>query len=139
MDPIDERIVGILQSEARITFSDLGRRIGLSTNAASARVRRLETSGVIVGYRAILSSEAPDPGAGLEAFIDVRLTPDTDSTAFLKWAGTEYAVRDAVHVTGPYDYILRVVVPSTKALDLLLRRLKADAGAAQTQTRLALR
>jgi Lrp/AsnC family transcriptional regulator, leucine-responsive regulatory protein len=139
VDSIDERILGILQSEARITFSELGHRVGLSTNAAAARVRRLETSGVIVGYRAILASEVPDPGAGLEGFIDVRLKPDTDSTSFLKWADRECAVRDAVHVTGPYDYILHVVVPSTKALDLLLRRLKADAGAAQTQTRLALR
>ncbi|MHB1172871.1 MAG: Lrp/AsnC family transcriptional regulator [Lacisediminihabitans sp.] len=139
MDRLDDMILGILQSEARITFSELGRRVDLSTNATAARVRRLESSGIIVGYRAILASDASDPATGLESFIDVRLHVDTDSTTFLAWAKAESAVRDAVHVTGPYDYLLHVVVPNTKALDLLLRRLKADAGATQTQTRLALR
>lgn len=138
MDATDDRILGILRNEARITFSELGRRIGLGTNAAAARVRRLEADGVIAGYRAVLGGEAPAAG-GLEAFIDVRLRPETDSAAFLKWASAEPVVRDAVHVTGPYDYILHIGVPTTKALDLLLQRLKTTAGAAQTQTRLALR
>ncbi|MHA7271041.1 Lrp/AsnC family transcriptional regulator [Arthrobacter sp. HLT1-20] len=139
MDSVDETILSIFRQEARISFSELGTRIGLSTNAASARVRRLESSGVIVGYQAILAGDVAHSGADLEAFIDVRLNPVTDSAAFLSWSAAEPAVRDAVHVTGPYDYILHVLVPSTKALDQLLRRLKANGGAAQTQTRLALR
>ncbi|UPO76585.1 AsnC family transcriptional regulator [Arthrobacter sp. Helios] len=69
MDDTDSNILSILQSEARITYSELGRRVGLSTNAAAARVRRLEASGIILGYRAILGSEAPDAGPGLQAFI----------------------------------------------------------------------
>lgn len=139
MDSVDETILSIFRQEARISFSELGNRIGLSTNAASARVRRLEASGVIVGYQAVLASDVGHSGPNLEAFIDVRLNAETDSAAFLAWAATEPAVRDAVHVTGPYDYILHVLVPSTKALDQLLRKLKADGGATQTQTRLALR
>ncbi|POH73327.1 Lrp/AsnC family transcriptional regulator [Arthrobacter glacialis] len=139
MDSTDETILSIFRQEARISFSELGARIGLSTNAASARVRRLETRGVIVGYQAVLAGDVTQNGPHLEAFIDVRLKPDGDSTAFLAWTSAEPAIRDAVHVTGPYDYILHVVVPSTKALDQLLRKLKADGGAAQTQTRLALR
>lgn len=139
MDGIDETILSIFRQEARISFSELGSRIGLSTNAASARVRRLESSGVIVGYQAILARDVAHGGADLEAFIDVRLNPEADSATFLSWTTAELAVRDAAHVTGPYDYILHVFVPSTKALDTLLRRLKSDGGAAQTQTRLALR
>ncbi|MFJ2660154.1 Lrp/AsnC ligand binding domain-containing protein [Arthrobacter koreensis] len=50
------------------------------------------------------------PGAGLQAFIDVRLKPDADSRSFLAWAQDNPAVRDAVHVTGPYDYLLNVRV-----------------------------
>ncbi|WP_066300401.1 Lrp/AsnC family transcriptional regulator [Arthrobacter luteolus] len=139
MDDTDSKILSILQSEARITYSELGRRIGLSTNAAAARVRRLEASGIILGYRAILGSEAPDAGPGLQAFIDVRLKPETDSRSFLEWSRNDPAVQEAVHVTGPYDYLLRVGVPTMKALDELLHRLKAGSGAIQTQTRLALR
>lgn len=139
MDAMDESILSVLAREARISFSDLGRRIGLSTNAAAARVRRLEKEGVIVGYQAILASELPAAGPQLEAYIDVRLGADSDSGAFLTWIRTMPAVRDAVHVTGPYDYLVHAVVPSTKALDQFLRRLKQEGGAAQTQTRLALR
>ncbi len=48
-------------------------------------------------------------------------------------------VVDAAHVTGPYDYLVRAVVADAAALDLFVRRLKAEAGVAQTATRLALR
>jgi len=139
MDATDNTILSILRDNARISFSELGRRVGLSTNAVSARVRRLEATGIILGYRAVLASDAADPASGLESFIDVRLHTETDSSEFLAWATAEPVVRDAVHVTGPYDYLLHVVVPNTKALDAVLRRLKTEAGAIQTQTRLALR
>ncbi|ALV45074.1 AsnC family transcriptional regulator [Arthrobacter alpinus] len=139
MDATDSAILNILAREARISFSDLGRRIGLSTNAASARVRRLEDDGVILGYQAILADSIAGTGPNLEVFIDIRLKPEADSGAFLAWAMAAPAVRDAVHVTGPYDYILHAVVPNTRALDQLLRRLKTEGGAAQTQSRLALR
>lgn len=139
MDTMDSTILKILGQEARISFSDLGRRIGLSTNAASARVRRMEDDGVILGYRAILAEDVTGPGPHLEVFIDIRLKPDADSATFLALAKTTPAVRDAVHITGPYDYILHAVVPTTKALDQLLRLLKSEGGTAQSQTRLALR
>ena len=139
MDSTDSIILGILREDARISFSELGRRIGLSTNASAARVRRLESTGLILGYRAVLAADVPDPTSGLEAFIDVRLHADTDSASFLVWARAEPSIRDAVHVTGPYDYLVQAVVADTTALDGLLRRLKKDAGAIQTQTRLALR
>jgi len=139
MDEVDSRIIGELRRNARISFSALGAVIGLSTNATAHRVRKLEASGVIQGYRVILADDLPDQGAGLEAYIDVRLDPGTDSEEFLRATRLMGAVRDAVHVTGPYDYLLHVVVPDTGALDRLLRTLKRDAGAGQTQTRLALR
>lgn len=113
--------------------------MGLSTNAASARVRKLEASGVIVGYRAVLADDLVTDTSGLEAFIDVRLRPDADSETFLRTAGSEPEVRDAAHVTGPYDYLLHVRVADTGRLNALLNRLKTRAGAGQTQTRLALR
>ncbi|MET4637882.1 Lrp/AsnC family transcriptional regulator [Mycetocola sp. 2940] len=142
MDDIDSKILGLLRENGRITFGALGSMVGLSTNAAAARVRKLERSGVILGYRAVIADDAPDArlhGVGLEAFIDVRLRPDSDSDAFLAFVEDLSPVRDAVHVTGPYDYLLHVVVGDTEHLDALLRRLKTEAGAAQTQTRLALR
>lgn len=87
----------------------------------------------------MIDTDEPSLPTGIEAFIDVRLHPDRDSEQFLHWALRETSVHDAVHITGPYDYLLRVVVSDTSGLDRLLRRLKNDAGAAQTQTRIALR
>lgn len=139
MDGIDEQIVSILRVDGRASFSAIGRQIGMSTNAVAVRVRRLESSGVILGYQAVLGSDVPEDLVGLEAFIDVRLHPDRGSEQFLAWTAGLRQITDAVHVTGPYDYLLRVRARDTAALDRLLRLLKNDAGAAQTQTRLALR
>ncbi|MBW4094812.1 MAG: Lrp/AsnC family transcriptional regulator [Acidobacteria bacterium] len=139
MDAVDGEILDELRVNGRASFSELGRLIGLSTNATAARVRRLERNGVIIGYRAILGSDVPASEEGLEAFIDVRLDPGRNSEDFLAWTRRIPEVRDAVHVTGAYDYLVHIRVPSTVALDRLLRSLKNDGGATHTQTRLALR
>ncbi|MFJ4207860.1 Lrp/AsnC family transcriptional regulator [Paenarthrobacter sp. NPDC089675] len=139
MDPIDEKILSLLQENARRSFSELGRLVGLSTNAAAARVRRLENNEIILGYTVITGKDAPGPRGGLEIFIDVRLDSETDYDAFLARIAPIKQIVDAIHMTGPYDYLLRAYTPDTAALDSLLRRLKRECGAAQTQTRIALR
>ncbi|QNJ92511.1 Lrp/AsnC family transcriptional regulator [Mycolicibacterium fluoranthenivorans] len=139
MDRLDEQILGLLRENARRSFSELGRQVGLSTNATAARVRRLETEGVILGYTILAGQDVPGPRGGLEVFIDVRLDTETDYDTFTTLIETDRQIVDAIHMTGPYDYLLRAYVPDTRALDLLLRRLKKECGAAQTQTRVALR
>lgn len=139
MDDIDREIIGILCRNGRESFSALGAAVGLSTNAAAARVRKLEGNGTIVGYRAVLAEDPPPAPSGLEAYVDVRLGEGTDYDTFLAHVADIPEVHDAVHMTGPHDYLLHVFVPGTAALDRLLRRLKQSAGAAQTHTRIALR
>ncbi|MFK4791778.1 Lrp/AsnC family transcriptional regulator [Microbacterium sp. ZW T5_56] len=139
MDSQDEKILGLLQENARRSFSELGRMVGLSTNATAARVRRLEAEGIILGYTVLTGKDAPGPRGGLEVFIDVRFDSVTDDETFTTSIAPLEQIVDAVHVTGPYDYLLRAHVRDTAALDQLLRRLKRDCGAAQTQTRVALR
>jgi len=139
MDAKDDQILEILSQDGRISFSDLGAAIGLSVNATAARVHRLEHAGVILGYRAVLAHEQPDPTAGIEAFVDVRLREGQDSDEFLAWARCLPPVIDAAHVTGPYDFHVRIRVRDMAALDSFLRTIKKDGGASQTQTRIALR
>ncbi|WP_150251814.1 Lrp/AsnC family transcriptional regulator [Nocardiopsis deserti] len=139
MDDIDSRILGILRENGRISFSALGTAVGLSTNAAAARVRRLERNGTIVGYQAVLADGFPLAPCGLEAYVDVRLESGIDYDTFLARIADIPEIHDAVHMTGPHDYLLHVFVPGTAALDHLLRRLKQHSGAAQTHTRIALR
>lgn len=139
MDRTDEKILSLLQENARRSFSELGRLVGLSTNATAARVRRLESEGIILGYTVLTGKDAPGPRGGLEVFIDVRLDAATDYDTFTTNIASIDQIVDAVHMTGPYDYLLRAHTPDTGTLDTLLRRLKRDCGAAQTQTRVALR
>lgn len=134
VDALDEQILGLLQQDARTPFAVLGRRVGLGTSAVAARVRRLEADGVILGYT-VRTSE-PRGAGGLEVFIDVRLDAATDTDGFA--AAVAPLVLEAVHVTGPYDFLLHTRVRDTAALDGLLKRLKKSCGAASTQTRIAL-
>jgi Lrp/AsnC family leucine-responsive transcriptional regulator len=139
MDATDSEILRILGQDGRVSFSALGGLVGLSTNAAAARVRRMEAAGIILGYTVRLADETAGAPDGLEVFIDVRLRESTDGESFLAFLRPLPQVRDAVHVTGPYDYLLHVQVRNPLELDGFLRRLKHDGGAAQTQTRIALR
>lgn len=139
MDDLDSAILGLLRDNARRSFSELGRAVGLSTNATAARVRRMEADGIILGYTVRTDVEASAVQNGLEVFIDVRLTTGTDYEAFTTSIERVDGIIEAVHMTGGYDYLLRAFVADTRALDRLLRRLKSDCGAAQTQTRVALR
>jgi Lrp/AsnC family leucine-responsive transcriptional regulator len=139
MDAIDSEIIGILRSDGRISFRALGDSVGLSTSAAAARVHKLESDGTIVGYQAVIAGHSNPPTSGLEAFIDVRLGTDTTYESFLGRIEHLREIRDAIHMTGPYDYLLHIQVVDTAHLDRFLRALKSEAGAAQTQTRIALR
>ena len=141
MDPVDDAILRELTAEARLSWTDLGARVGLSPNAAAQRVRRLLDDGTIRGFTVVTASSPPSrPGAGLEVFVEVRLADGTTNEEFTAALTRGFGqVLDAVHVTGSYDYLLHAVVADPAALDLLVRRLKREAGAAQTFTRLALR
>lgn len=139
MDALDREIVSELTRNARVSFSDLGREVGLSANAAAARVRRLENDGVIVGYTTIVAGDAQRAAAALEVFVDVRLDGSTDFDAFALRLSAFGEVADAVHMTGPYDALVHAYVTETGALDVFLGRIKRECGAVQTQTRVALR
>ncbi|WP_448058745.1 Lrp/AsnC family transcriptional regulator [Cellulomonas hominis] len=139
MDPIDDAILRELTLDARLPFRELGRRVGLSANAAAARVRRLTESGTILGFTVRTAPKARGDRPGLEVFVDVRLKPDVTYEDFAAARVRFPEILDAVHLTGGYDYLVHAVVRDTAALDLFVRTLKRDAGVAQTLTRVALR
>ena len=139
MDPVDDAILRELTADARIPFRDLGERVGLSPNAAANRVRRLVENGTIRGFT-ILTGSALELPAGLEVFVEVRMADGTTNEDFTAALARGFPqVLDAVHVTGSYDYLIHAVVADPSALDHFVRRLKREAGAGQTFTRLALR
>ncbi len=118
-----------------MTHRALGQTVGLSANAAAARVDRLMSRGVITGVRAVV-----DPGAlgrGLHAFIDCRLGAQTDEAGAQTMIAEDERIVSAAHVTGRFDYLVEAAASSPADLDDLLRSLR-EAGIAETETRLVL-
>ena len=133
---MDRRILGVLSRDGRITWLRLADEVGLSPSATTDRVRRLERSGVLVGYRAVIPPE--QLGRPLEARIAATLRPDANRRQFITALVGEPAVIDAAHLTGPHDYELTVRCTDADELDALLIRLKDQHHVERTDTRIVL-
>lgn len=120
LDAVSWRILAELQENARLSFTELGRRVGLTPPAVAERVRRLEEAGVITGYRLELSVERL--GYPLLAF--VRVASRGVQTAADVTRGVEELpeVLECHHVTGEDCYILKVAVQSVRHLEAFLDR-----------------
>jgi Lrp/AsnC family leucine-responsive transcriptional regulator len=135
LDERDLEILRALQEDARATYADVGRRVGLSASAVHDRVRKLERSGVIRGYRAIV-----DPGSvGLFVTALIAATPfDPQQADDLPERVAEFPeVEDCLSVAGEANYILKVRTRTTGDLEDLIRRLREKAGVG-TRTTIAL-
>jgi Lrp/AsnC family transcriptional regulator, leucine-responsive regulatory protein len=137
VDAVDRDILGHLVKNARLSYRELGDRVSLSSNAAADRVRRLQEAGVITGFRAVLDPRAA--GRDLVALIDVRLEGPEETGRFERLLESLEEVTDAAHVTGRFDYQLRVACHDVADLDSVIRTLKTKGGVIETDTRLALR
>jgi Lrp/AsnC family leucine-responsive transcriptional regulator len=114
LDIIDRRILHALQADGRMTFDQLAEQVNLSSSATLRRVRRLEESGVIAGYVALVRPEKV--GLGLTAYLNVRLEKHSGSDMrnpmdlFRAAAQAWPEVVECAALTGEMDYLLRVVV-----------------------------
>lgn len=138
MDQLDRDILDLLRRDARASYRSLGASVGLSANAAADRVRRMVATGVIRGFVTVVD-EAAGTGAQLDLLLDARLRTGVDGVVFEAALAHLPGIVEAIRVTGAWDYQLRVRVPDAAHIDELIRRLKREAGAEQTQTRLVLR
>jgi DNA-binding Lrp family transcriptional regulator len=109
LDAIDWRILRELQREGRITNVELSRRVGISAPPCLRRVKRLEETGIIRGYRALL--DAPSLGQGVVAFCLVGLHHQSEGElkAFAELTRGWPVVRQAWMVSGESDFLLHCV------------------------------
>lgn len=114
LDKLDRAILRRLQDNGRETYDVIGEQVGLSPSAVLRRVKRLEDSGVIARYVALVPPEAV--GLGLTAYLNVRLEKHTEShkrnpmDLFRASVQTWPEVVECASLTGEMDYLLRVVV-----------------------------
>jgi Lrp/AsnC family transcriptional regulator, leucine-responsive regulatory protein len=137
LDEIDTNILRCLTEDGRMSFRDLGERVSLSPNAARDRVRALVARGVITGFHAHVDIGRVD--RRLRAIVDVRLRSPDHAEQFERLIRAHPGVEEAVHLTGPSDYVVRVACADTTELDDLIRSMKEEGGVRDTQTRLVLR
>jgi len=119
MDAIDRKILAELQAQGRLTVTELAQRAGLSVAPCHRRLRELERTGVIRGYRAII-----DPatiGLGFEVLVHVTMDREDASTItdFEQRLAAIPQVRHAERLFGDPDYLLRVATASLEAYQTL--------------------
>jgi len=120
LDQFDRSIVTILQTEGRITLTELAARVGLTKTPCAARVKRLENDGYILGYRAILDSSKL--GAGHVAFVEVKLN-DTKLgalDAFNDAARNVEEIEQMHLVAGRFDYLVKIRTADIDAFRLVM-------------------
>ena len=108
LDRFDLAILSVLAEDARISITALAQRIGLSKSPTQARLRRLESNGIIIGYRALL-----DPirlGLDHVAFVEVRLSDTREAalTAFNEAIARIPEIEQAHMIASHFDYLLKV-------------------------------
>lgn len=127
MDKIDFEILAILRRKGRISKAELGRRVGLTSAAVIERMRKLESSGAIRGYRADIDPQVL--GFGILAYVFVR---DNDPSRRVE-TGERLAaltgVEEVVKVTGEDTFLVKLRTKDTLAL---ARLLEGDLGGIET-------
>jgi Lrp/AsnC family transcriptional regulator, leucine-responsive regulatory protein len=119
LDEIDWQVLSILQVEARISFKELGQRIGLTGTAIAERVRKLEDEGIIEGYSIKLNWEKI--GLPVVAFFKLRVQVK-HCKQLRELAITLPEIIEAHRVVGNEYYILKVVLPSMKHLESVMEK-----------------
>jgi Lrp/AsnC family leucine-responsive transcriptional regulator len=132
LDERDLSILAVLQEDARATYAEVAQRVGMSASAVHERVRKLERSGAIRGYRAVVDPEA----LGLFITALIAATPlDPQQPDDLPERVAEFwEVVDCFSVAGEANYVLKVRTRTTLELEDLIRRLREQAGVATRTT-----
>ncbi|WP_395700821.1 Lrp/AsnC family transcriptional regulator [Aquabacterium sp.] len=117
LDAYDTRILAELQADARVSMAELGRRVHLSQPAVTERVRKLETAGVVSGYRATVNLAAL--GYGIRAIVRVARA---EYARVVKQIQQTPEVINAFNVTGEDSWILEIAVIDVAHLDAVVTR-----------------
>jgi Lrp/AsnC family leucine-responsive transcriptional regulator len=136
VDSTDRRIVELLTTNARLSYAELARQIGLSGPAVHERVGKLEASGVIRAYRAQVDPEAV--GLGVTAFIGIVQAADSEVDDIVAAMSALPEIDSCFFLAGAESFLVKVGVPTIAELEQLIVRLNRIPGIASTRTTIAL-
>ncbi len=121
LDETGWHILEALQANARLSFSELGQRVGLSSPAVAERVRRMEDAGIITGYRAEVNTAKI--GYPITAIIRVSNSPGERCTRLTASTQAIPEVLECYRVTGSDSLIMKVMASSVEHLETLIDRI----------------
>jgi Lrp/AsnC family transcriptional regulator, leucine-responsive regulatory protein len=137
MDPVDHRLVDLLQKNGRATQLELAKAVGLSQPAVAERIRKLEERGIITGY--VARVDATRLGVDVTAFIGVGIEHPKFFEGFTKKVKGLDEVLECHRVAGDDSYLLKVKTRNTRTLDrLLVEVLRTIPGVTRTHTTIVL-
>ena len=133
LDETDHRLLALLQKDDRLSLADLGKHIGLSASSVNERIKRLGARGVIEGFHAHVYPDAL--GLDLLAFVFVGWSDPAAEAPFLARVAAAPAVLECHHVTGTWNYLMKVRLPNTRELERFLSDVvKPALGVQRTET-----
>lgn len=136
LDDLDRRIVACLLEDARLSFAQIGARIGLSAPAVKRRVDRMRHDGVITGYAAVVDPAAL--GWTTEAFVELFCAGRTSPAEIYASIRRHPEVVAAYTVTGEANALVHLRAHDIQGLEEALERLRNEPNIVQTKTSIVL-
>ena len=133
IDQIDRKLIMLLQRDDQLSLAEISREIGVAASTINDRKRRLVAEGVISGYHARIAPEAL--GLNLLAFVFVSWSNPKVEPALIRQVKASPAVLECHHVTGAWNYLMKVRVGTTRDLERFLAEVvKTVSGVERTET-----
>jgi Lrp/AsnC family leucine-responsive transcriptional regulator len=136
VDATDRRLIAALRADARATYAELGKLVGLSAPAVHDRVRRLEKAGIVTGYHAAVAPAAL--GLGVSALVGIHQSDGTEQDELAERLSAVPVIEDCWFVAGEEAFVVKVRVPDVDALEHTLGVLRRIPGVARTRTTVVL-
>ena len=136
IDQTDLQIITCLKENARVNASDISDQVGMSVSAVIERIKKLEASGIITRYTAVLDHKKL--GMDVTAFMSVSLEHPKFNDGFIGAVDANPQIVECTYITGDFDFMLKVVAYSTEDLAAILNTVKSIPGVSLTRTQLVL-
>jgi len=136
MDAVDRSILDALRTNARATYAELAREVGLSAPAVHERVSKLEAQNIITGYHAAVAPESL--GYSMSALVGIFLSDTADEDLVADEVAGLAAVEDCWFVAGEESFVVKVRVPDVGGLETAIRALSKIRGVARTRSTVVL-
>lgn len=132
MDPIDAKLLNLLQEDCSRSLAELGKRIDLSISAVNERLKKLRARGDIRAYVALINPLTV--GYTMCAFVQVLVDGNRNGQAFIESVVRMPEIQECHHVSGEFPYLLKVWARDLEHLEHLLdREIKTKKGVVRTQ------